>query len=198
MQGIDKIHEKVRRVWWIHARVNGRELCLIYLLDSTPNNFIPWILYKLFKCYSCWKLFKFYADVFVCMCIGDWDEKKIDSITLTAENSKVYLKQFNFTIGLIYVITPFFINNSLFDFIPNIVWLKSWKTTSKNCLIHYLTRQANTSQPNRTTRARCEIYSKFTIKTPDRRQWRRSGVFIVTFEHISHLVLVFLLWTLSM
>ena len=25
---------------------------------------------------------------------GDWDEKKIDSVTLTAENSKVYLKQF--------------------------------------------------------------------------------------------------------
>ena len=29
------------------------------------------------------------------------------------------------------------------------------------------------------------------------RQWRRSGVFIVNFEHISHLVLVFLLLTLS-
>ena len=30
-----------------------------------------------------------------------------------------------------------------------------------------------------------------------RRQWRRSGVFIVNFEHISHLVLVLLLLTLS-
>ena len=29
-------------------------------------------------------------------------------------------------------------------------------------------------------------------------QWRRSGVFIVNFEHISHLVLVFLLLTLNM
>ena len=29
------------------------------------------------------------------------------------------------------------------------------------------------------------------------RQWRRSGVFIVNFEHISHLVLVFLLLTLN-
>ena len=27
--------------------------------------------------------------------------------------------------------------------------------------------------------------------------WRRSGVFIVNYEHISHLVLVFLLLTLS-
>ena len=26
-----------------------------------------------------------------------------------------------------------------------------------------------------------------TIKTPKRRQWRRFGVFIVNFEHISHL-----------
>ena len=30
------------------------------------------------------------------------------------------------------------------------------------------------------------------------RHWRRSGIFIVNFEHISHLVLVFLLLTLNM
>ena len=35
------------------------------------------------------------------------------------------------------------------------------------------------------------------MKTPERRQWRRSGVSIVNFEHISHLLLVFLLWTLN-
>ena len=35
------------------------------------------------------------------------------------------------------------------------------------------------------------------MKTPERRR-RRSGVFIVNFEHISHLVLVFLLLTLKM
>ena len=29
------------------------------------------------------------------------------------------------------------------------------------------------------------------------RQWRRSGIFILNFEHVSHLVLVFLLLTLS-
>ena len=50
---------------------------------------------------------------------------------------------------------------------------------------------------NRNTRTRCEICSKSTIMTPEQRQWRRSGVFIVDFEHISHLVLVFLLLTLS-
>ena len=51
---------------------------------------------------------------------------------------------------------------------------------------------------NRNTRTRCEICSKLTIKTPERRQWRRSGIFIVNFEHISHHVLVFLLLTLNM
>ena len=50
---------------------------------------------------------------------------------------------------------------------------------------------------NRNTRARCGICSKLTIITPERRHWSRSGVFIVNLEHISHLVLVFLLLTLS-
>ena len=49
---------------------------------------------------------------------------------------------------------------------------------------------------NRNTRTRCEISSKLTIKTLNRRQWRRSSVFMVNFGHISHL-LVFLLLTLS-
>ena len=40
------------------------------------------------------------------------------------------------------------------------------------------------------------IYSKLTIKTPERCHWRRCGV-IVNFEHISHLFLVFLLVTLN-
>ena len=42
----------------------------------------------------------------------------------------------------------------------------------------------------------CKICSKLTIKTPERRHWRRSGVFIVDFEHISHFFLVFLLLTM--
>ena len=40
------------------------------------------------------------------------------------------------------------------------------------------------------TRTRCEICSNLTIKIPERSQWRCSGVFIVNFEHISHLVLL--------
>ena len=51
---------------------------------------------------------------------------------------------------------------------------------------------------NRNNRARRVICSKITIKTPERCQLRRSDVFIVNFEHISHLVLVYLLLTLNM
>ena len=51
---------------------------------------------------------------------------------------------------------------------------------------------------NRNTRTRCRICLKLTIKTPERRQWRPSGVFIVNFEHIPHIVLVHLLLTLNM
>ena len=50
---------------------------------------------------------------------------------------------------------------------------------------------------NRNTKIRCEICSKLTRKTPKRRQWRFSCVFIINFEQISHLFLVFLLLTLS-
>ena len=50
---------------------------------------------------------------------------------------------------------------------------------------------------NRNTKIRCEICSKLTVKTQKRRQWRRPGVFIVNFEYISHLVLVFLFLTLN-
>ena len=39
-------------------------------------------------------------------------------------------------------------------------------------------------------------FNKFNTRT--RCQWHHSGVFIVNFEHISHLVLVFLLLTLNM
>ena len=51
---------------------------------------------------------------------------------------------------------------------------------------------------NRNTRKSCEIRLKLAIKTSERRYRRRSGVFIVNSEYISHLDLVFLLLTLNM
>ena len=41
------------------------------------------------------------------------------------------------------------------------------------------------------------MLNKLAIKTRERGLWRRSGVFIVNFEHISHLFLVFPFLTLN-
>ena len=38
------------------------------------------------------------------------------------------------------------------------------------------------------TRTRCEIRLKLTTKTSERRQWHRSAIFVVTFEHILQIV----------
>ena len=43
-----------------------------------------------------------------------------------------------------------------------------------------------------------KYFIKLTMKTPERRHWRRSGVFIANFEHISHFALLFLVLTLNM
>ena len=50
---------------------------------------------------------------------------------------------------------------------------------------------------HRNTRRRWETCLKLIIKTPGRHNWPRSVVFIVNFEHISHLFLAFLLLTLN-
>ena len=49
---------------------------------------------------------------------------------------------------------------------------------------------------NGNTRRKCGIYSELTMKTPERSR-RRSGVFIINFERISHLFLLFLLLALN-
>ena len=41
------------------------------------------------------------------------------------------------------------------------------------------------------------VQSKLAIKTSERCQWHRCGVFIVNFEHILHLFLVYLLLTVT-
>ena len=46
------------------------------------------------------------------------------------------------------------------------------------------------SKVNNKLWTKCEICSKLTIKMPERRKWRQSGVFIINFEHISHLFLM--------
>ena len=48
---------------------------------------------------------------------------------------------------------------------------------------------------NRNTTRRCDICSKLTTKTPERRKRRRPDVFIINFEYISHIFVVRLLLT---
>ena len=50
---------------------------------------------------------------------------------------------------------------------------------------------------NRNTCKRYEICSKLIIKTPERRQWRRSAVFTVNLGRVPYLCLVFLPLILS-
>ena len=96
---------------------------------------------------------------------------------------------------------PFLIKNGVKMFYQPFLFMN---TVKDKFLFHFFTINNNPAGicllkvNNRSTRTRCEICSKLTIKTPERHQWRRSGVFVVNFEHISHLVLVFLLLTLNM
>ena len=61
------------------------------------------------------------------------------------------------------------------------------KKTTVNLVGNYLLKVIN-----RNTRTRCGICSKLTIKTPERCHLHRFAVFIANFEHILHLILVFL------
>ena len=50
---------------------------------------------------------------------------------------------------------------------------------------------------NGITKTMCEIHSRLRIKIPEWRQWRRSGVFIIDFDEILRIVLVFSLLSLK-
>ena len=69
--------------------------------------------------------------------------------------------------------------------------------TQRKTSTHYPANIYSFKVNNRNTRQRCEICSKLTTKTSERHHWRRSGVFIVNSDHISHLFLLFLMLTLS-
>ena len=76
--------------------------------------------------------------------------------------------------------------------------LKAWKNFI--CLSCKISNQAGIyliNVNNTNTRTRSKICSKLIIKTPDWCHYRRSGVSIANFKNISHLVLMFLLLTLS-
>ena len=69
----------------------------------------------------------------------------------------------------------------------------SWKGTFKDSTADIYLLKIN----NGNTKTMYEICPWLTLKTPEWRHCRRSGVFIATFEQISHIVLVFRLLTIN-
>ena len=68
----------------------------------------------------------------------------------------------------------------------------------ENCNIgRYRTGIYSFNVNNGNTQRMCEICSKLTIKTPEQRHWRPSGVFLINSEQISNNIMVFLLLTLN-
>ena len=70
-----------------------------------------------------------------------------------------------------------------------VMFLTYWKEAPVNIYLFKVSHRKN--------RKGCEICSKLTIQTAEQCQSRCSCIFIVNFEHISHLFLVFLLLTSS-
>ena len=102
----------------------------------------------------------------------------------TKKIDKYLPKAINKNIGLMYSMFCWIFSNSTIK-------------TPERCQAFWFLNQANIyllKIINRNTRKICEICSKLTIETPERCNWhRRSGVFIINFQHILHLFLVFLL-----
>ena len=82
------------------------------------------------------------------------------------------------------------------DFEKNFFQLKSWhvilrdRSKDGSISIHFPAGNCMFKVNNKSLKTWCDICSKLTIKTPEQRQWRGSGVFIFNLEHISHFALV--------
>ena len=77
------------------------------------------------------------------------------------------------------------------EILVNLSQLIRFFSTRKHQKISCFKQNLFTCSNNRNTRTRCEICSKL-------HHMRRSGVFIVNYDYVPHLVLVFLLLTLNM
>ena len=89
------------------------------------------------------------------------------------------------------------------NYLPRLLWISGGEPFSSKCSLLIavktekqkngtLVRKGLSIHPaniylfkvnNRNTRKICKICSKLTIKTPERRQWRSSGVFIINIFH---------------
>ena len=78
-------------------------------------------------------------------------------------------------------------NNKKLNWIPMLRMVKWNNRRNILTLNRVKTYPANTYlfKVNKSTRKRCKICSKLTIKRLKRRQWHRSGFFVVNFEQIN-------------
>ena len=101
----------------------------------------------------------------------------------------------NFTISLILSLADFFYYNTLHNDRLILIWLQVLDVgLCKFCYTFYLASIYFSKVKNGNTRIICEISSKLLTKTP---MTSCFGVFIVNFEQISQIVLVFSLLTLN-
>ena len=173
--------------YWVQINTNYQKLLLPDHIFDNSNNFCTngpsvaslyctfcaqWKFILYCKCYcSNGQNFKFRSGNFwrTCSCI--YLKLQPDSINF------VFTKQKHLFLKVIWLINLF------------------WEIYCKDLGTVYPTNIYLFKVNNSNHRKRCEICSKLNI-TPERRHWRGSGVFIVNFEHISQLFLVFLLLTL--
>ena len=77
------------------------------------------------------------------------------------------------------------INSVVFPILPDSNWILN--------ILTYTCSKSSIEMWNRNLK-KCEIYSKLTVKIPERHNCRGSGVSIADFEHISHLFLELYCW----
>ena len=90
---------------------------------------------------------------------------------------------------MIFIFAQILVNCSLNNFSQT----NGDKNPSGSVTTHYPVSNYIFKVNKRSTKTMCEICSKLTIKTPERRHWchlHRSGIFIVNFERISNLFIL--------
>ena len=111
-------------------------------------------------------------------------QKKYEiSSTLTIKRPPVFIVNFKH-ISYFFYSFYYWLWNGKFS---EMVWLKYRNTEIEkkisvlrfwHCFIKSPANICLFKLSNRNSRKKCEIYSKFTIKTPERRQWRRLCVYV--------------------
>ena len=136
----------------------------------------------LHACKNCWKILWIHSHLLMKFHRKEWNATRVD-----------FFNVFNFYIDKILDVCMQFVE--VVDIRYNSSALYPKNANKKTPLWFIPADNYMFKINNKNTWAKCEICSKLTIKNSF--IFHLSGAFIVNFENISHLVLVFLLLTLS-